>query len=148
MPLRGQGGHDPVGGIEDHVGGRKGDLEGQSRVTQADDAGHEGDGADEGDDPVSGVAKVVLAFFGMPVELSCDIFVAFDNQKGAAGVCDYDVVFWHLSALFPSHEGEIPTAPEADEAREEGQQYGSEESEAIVSSYGQSQEGGGHGCPQ
>ena len=126
MPLRGQGGDNPVCGVEDHVCGREGDLEREGGVPEADDAGHEGNGADEGDDPVGGVAEGVLAFFRVPVELSCDIFVAFDDQEGTMGVFYYDIVSWHTPVLFPSHEFEVPTATEADERSEEGEEYGSE----------------------
>lgn len=121
MPLRGQGGHDPVRGVEDHVGGREGDLEGQGAIGKADDAEHEGDGAGEGDDSVSGVAECVQAFFRVPVELPCDFLVALDDQEGAVGVFDYDVVARDPSVLFSSHEGEVPAAAEADEGGEEGQ---------------------------
>ena len=55
----------------------------------------------------------------MPVELSCDVLVAFDDEEGAVGVFDYDVVARDSSVLFPSHEGKVPTAAEADEGGEE-----------------------------
>ena len=42
------------------------------------------------------------------------------------GVFDNDIVLWHPSVLFPSHESEIPSITEADEGGQEGQQYGSE----------------------
>ena len=147
MPLRGQGGHDPVSGVEDHVGGCEGDLEWEGGIGEADDAEHEGYGADEGDDSVGGVAECVLAFFRVPVELPCDVLVAFDDQEGAVGVCDYDVVARDHSFLFPFHEGEVPTAAEADEGGEEGQQYCREQSEAVISTDGETQEGDGHGSP-
>ena len=67
MPLWRESSYDPVCGIEDHVGGCEGDLKGQSGVSEADDAGHEDHGADEGDDPIGCVAPNVLAFFWMPV---------------------------------------------------------------------------------
>ena len=48
-----------------------------------------------------------------------------------------DVVSWHTPVLFPFHEGKVPATTEADEGGEEGQQYRSEQSEAIIPAYGE-----------
>ena len=49
-----------------------------------------------------------------------------------------DIVLWHPPVLFPSHQIEIPTVTDADEGGQEGQEYGSEESEAIFLADGES----------
>lgn len=62
----------------------------------------------------------------MPIELPRDIFVALDHEEGAMRVLNNDIVLWHTSVLFSSHEGKMPTVTEADEGGQEGQQYGGE----------------------
>ena len=79
VPALRQGGHGPVGGVEDQVGGRERDLQLQPCVGEEDDAEHEHKGGDEAEDTVSRWADLVKAFLRVPVQLACDLLVALDD---------------------------------------------------------------------
>lgn len=79
MPPRREGGDGPVCRVEDYIGGCETNLEPYGAIAETNDAEHECQGADEGDDSVGGVAVGVVAFFRVPVELSSYVLVAFDD---------------------------------------------------------------------
>lgn len=145
MPLRRQRGHNPVRRVEDDVAGREPDLQLELGVTEADDAEHEHEGAEQGDDAVCAGGNEVFAFLRVPVQLARDVLLAADDEEGAVGVLDDDVRGRDGAGRGALLQAELPAIGEANEGREAGEEEGSEQGEAVATVDGEGEQGGGHG---
>ena len=151
VPLQGKGGDGPVGGVEDEVCAREADLQGQGGVSEADDAEHEHEGADEGDDAVGHDADAVAAFGRVPVELAggpLAVLLALDDDEGALRVLDHDVGERDGAGGSSLVEGEAPAGTDSDQGGEEGEEEDGEKSHAVFLHDRGYQDGDGHGAAE
>ena len=145
VPLLRQRGHGPVGGVEDQVGGGVADLQPERGVAEEDDAEHEQQGGEEGEQAVHGRFDGVDAGFRVPEELARDWLVALDDQEGAVRVLDDDVATRHFAGGGPLLELERAAAADADQGRDEREHDGGEQGHAVFFDHGQHEQGHAHG---
>ena len=148
VPLLRQRGDGPVGGVEDQVGGGVADLQRERGVAEEDDAEHEQQGGEEGEQAVHGRFDGVGAGFRVPEELARDLLVALDDQEGAVRVLDDDVAGWHGAGGGPLLELERAAAADADQGRDEREHDGGEQGHAVFFDHGQHQQGHAHGAAE
>ena len=118
VPALREGGDGPVGGVQDQVGAGVAGLEREGGVAEENDAEHEHQGGEQGEDAVDGHSDDVLALFRMPVELACDLLVAFDDQKCATGIDDHDIGWRNGSFRIAFLQSQLPPVAEPDQRRQ------------------------------
>ncbi|KAL9608680.1 MAG: hypothetical protein Q9167_006498, partial [Letrouitia subvulpina] len=132
VPLRRQRRHHPIRRVEDDVAGREPDLQLELGVAQADDAEHEHERAEQGDDAVRPGGDGVLALLRVPVQLTRDVLLAAHDEEGAVGVLDDDVRGRNGPRGGTLLQAELPAVGEANEGREEREEEGGEQGEAVA----------------
>ena len=115
MPALWEGSYGPVTGVEKDISGCIGDLQFEFRIGESDDAEHEHEGANQGDDSVELFVHAVDAFFGSKVELARDFLVAFDDIEGTLWVFDHNVSWGDDSFGTAFGEFEGPFGTDTDE---------------------------------
>lgn len=97
MPLLGERGDCPVGGIEDQVGGCKTNLQRQAGIAKKNHPEHEHNGSNKAEDAVCWWLNLVVTLLRCEIKLARDLFLAPDNQERAIWVLDDDVGGRHWS---------------------------------------------------
>ena len=146
VPVHGgrQGGDEPVGGVEDDVGGADEDLQGELRVGECDDAEHEQDGAGQRDEAVHLHTHHVVALLRRPVQLAGDVLVAPDHHERPLRVEDDDVAGGDGARGLAAGELQHPFGADADDGGEEGQEDDGEKGHTVLVVYGQHDQDDGH----
>ncbi len=91
---------------------------------------------------------MVDALFRVPVELTGNVFVAFDDHEGALRIADDDVGERDLARGFALFKLEGPAGADADNGGEDRKEDNREEGHAILFDYGNDEDGNGHGATE
>lgn len=80
----------------------------------------------------------------MPIQLTRDRLVTLDDQEGAVGVYDDDMIRGQGPFVAAPAEIEVPAGAVANDGGEEGEEERSQKGEAVGASDGEDEEGDGH----